>query len=52
VSGRRPAAELDDERRRYYRITDRGRRALVAEARRLEELAAAARAILPNPGRA
>ena len=42
-SERRPAAELDDERRRYYRLTDRGRRVMVAEARRLEELAAAAR---------
>jgi DNA-binding PadR family transcriptional regulator len=42
-SGHRPAPELDDERRRYYRITDRGRRALAAEASRLEHLAACAR---------
>jgi len=45
-SGRRPAAELDDERRRYYRITDRGRHALRAETERLEALAAAARAAM------
>ena len=42
-SGRRPAPELDDERRRYYRITARGRRTVLAEARRLEGLVAAAR---------
>jgi DNA-binding PadR family transcriptional regulator len=35
-----PAA---DERRRYYRLTDRGRRAAGAEARRLEVLVIAAR---------
>jgi len=46
-SGRRPAPELDDERRRYYRITERGRRALRAEISRLEALAAAARAVIP-----
>jgi len=45
-SSRRPAAELDDERRRYFQITDRGRRKLVAEARRLEALAAAARDVI------
>lgn len=43
----RPAPELDDERRRYYRITDKGRQALRAETRRLEALAAAARAVMP-----
>jgi len=32
----RPDPELDDERRRYYRITDWGRRVLAAEAERLE----------------
>ena len=36
----RPAPELDDERRRYYRLTDLGRRVVSAEARRLVELAA------------
>jgi DNA-binding PadR family transcriptional regulator len=42
-SARRPAPELDDERRRYYRITQRGRRVLLDEARRLEGLVSAAR---------
>jgi DNA-binding PadR family transcriptional regulator len=42
-SERRPAPELDDARRRYYRVTDEGRRALLAEARRLESLVDAAR---------
>ena len=46
-SGRRPARALDDERRRYYRLTERGRRALRAETHRLESLAAAARAVIP-----
>jgi len=39
----RPAAGLDDERRRYYRLTELGRRVAVAEARRMEELLAMAR---------
>ncbi len=45
----RPAPELDDERRRYYRITPRGRAAARAEARRLQQLVELARAngILP-----
>ncbi|MPY86687.1 MAG: PadR family transcriptional regulator [Luteitalea sp.] len=42
-SDRRPAPELDDERRRYYRITPTGRRALAAELRRLDRVLAAAR---------
>jgi len=37
-SDRRPAAELDDARRRYYRLTPLGRRVLDAESRRLEDL--------------
>ena len=40
--GRPPDPEAD-ERRRYYRLTDLGRRAAGAEARRLEALVAAAR---------
>jgi DNA-binding PadR family transcriptional regulator len=32
----RPAPEEDDERRRYYAVTDLGRRVLAAETRRLE----------------
>jgi DNA-binding PadR family transcriptional regulator len=39
----RPAAELDDERRRYYRLSDLGYRVAVAEARRLESLVKNAR---------
>jgi DNA-binding PadR family transcriptional regulator len=35
----RPDAHLDDERRRYYRITDLGRKAAQAEAARMRELA-------------
>jgi DNA-binding PadR family transcriptional regulator len=34
----RPAAELDDARRRYYRLTRFGRSVLAAESRRLEDL--------------
>jgi DNA-binding PadR family transcriptional regulator len=34
----RPDPELDDERRRYYRLTDAGRRAALAETRRLARL--------------
>ncbi len=33
----RPDPELDDERRRYYRLTDFGQRVLAAEVARLEE---------------
>lgn len=51
-SGRRPAPELDDERRRYYRLTDRGRRLLDAEVTRLEQLAASARAVILQRGKA
>lgn len=39
----RPDPELDDERRRYYRLTDLGRRVAVAEAERLEKLVKSAR---------
>jgi DNA-binding PadR family transcriptional regulator len=39
----RPDPAAGDERRRYYRLTDRGRRAAGAEARRLETLVRAAR---------
>ena len=40
----RPAPELDDERRRYYRITAFGRSVARAEANRLHELVRLARA--------
>ncbi|MGH9409285.1 MAG: PadR family transcriptional regulator [Vicinamibacterales bacterium] len=41
-SRRRPRADEDDERRRYYRLTDFGRQVLTAEARRLQQLVAGA----------
>jgi DNA-binding PadR family transcriptional regulator len=41
--GERPDPAADDGRRRYYRLTDLGRRAAGAEARRLEVLVVAAR---------
>jgi PadR family transcriptional regulator len=37
-SGRRPAAAVDDERRRYYRLTPFGKRVLAAELERLRSL--------------
>jgi DNA-binding PadR family transcriptional regulator len=37
-SARRPAADLDDERRRYYRLTSLGRKVVAAEAARLRTL--------------
>jgi len=48
----RPAPELDDERRRYYRITVLGTSVAKAEARRLSELVSMARASGFAPGRA
>jgi DNA-binding PadR family transcriptional regulator len=39
----RPDSELDDERRRYYRLTDFGHRVAVAEAERLASLVKSAR---------
>ena len=43
-SERRPAPDLDDERRRYYRITALGRKVAAAETARLEMLVAEAKA--------
>jgi DNA-binding PadR family transcriptional regulator len=37
-SGERPDPALDDERRRYYRLTDFGQRVAKAEAQRLMQL--------------
>lgn len=37
-SRQRPSPELDDARRRYYRLTQLGRRVLDAECDRLQEL--------------
>jgi len=43
-SDERPAPELDDARRRYYRLTSLGRRVLDAECERLQELVRTIRA--------
>ena len=43
-SGERPEIALDDERRRYYKLTKFGREVAVAEARRMEEVVAQAHA--------
>lgn len=40
----RPGAAFDDERRRYYRLTEFGRRVALAEAARMEEMLEMARA--------
>lgn len=53
-TARRPAAESDDERRRYYRLTPFGRRVVAAEAARLRNLvrlAEDARLLHPEPAR-
>jgi DNA-binding PadR family transcriptional regulator len=42
-SDRRPDPELDDERRRYYRLTGLGRQVVKAEALRYEQLTKLAR---------
>jgi DNA-binding PadR family transcriptional regulator len=42
-SDERPDPEMDDERRRYYRLTDLGQKVATAEARRCAELVRAAR---------
>jgi DNA-binding PadR family transcriptional regulator len=43
-SNRRPEVVLDDERRRYYLLTEFGREVAVAEAERMEEALGQARA--------
>ena len=48
-SGRRPAAALDDERRRYYRLTEFGERVARAETARLEEVVSMARSKKLHP---
>jgi DNA-binding PadR family transcriptional regulator len=40
----RPDPALDDQRRRYYRLTDFGERVLTAETERLEQVLQEARA--------
>lgn len=51
-SDERPAPELDDERRHYYRLTPFGLRVARAEAQRLAELVQTAQLkhLLPQPG--
>jgi DNA-binding PadR family transcriptional regulator len=49
-SDERPDPHLDDERRRYYRITPLGRRVVQAEVVRLRELVQLAEAHLGIPG--
>jgi DNA-binding PadR family transcriptional regulator len=53
-SDARPDPSLDDERRRYYRLTPFGRNVALAEAGRLESLVGMARAkhLAPEPRRA
>jgi DNA-binding PadR family transcriptional regulator len=50
-SDRRPDVALDDERRRYYRLTEFGREVAVADAKRMEEalLQARAKKLLRKP---
>jgi DNA-binding PadR family transcriptional regulator len=50
-SDQRPDPHLDDERRRYYRITPFGRRVIQAEVARLRQLVqlAQARLGIPDP---
>ncbi len=43
-ASKRPAPDLDDERRRYFAITPVGRQVAAAEARRMASLVDAARA--------
>jgi DNA-binding PadR family transcriptional regulator len=50
-SDERPDIALDDERRRYYRLTPLGRRVAAAEIARLESIVEMARAkkLVPRP---
>src|SRR5262252_10072498 len=50
-AGERPDPALDDERRRYYRLTERGRRAFATELQRYAEIVSLARQrrLLPRP---
>lgn len=42
-TGERPDADLDDQRRRYYRLTPGGLAVVASEVRRLESLVSSAR---------
>lgn len=48
-SEERPDPHLDDERRRYYRITSLGRRVVQAEAMRMRQLVRLAESCLELP---
>jgi DNA-binding MarR family transcriptional regulator len=48
-TGDRPDAHLDDERRRYYRITEYGRKVAQAEAARMREMVRLAAATFGAP---
>ncbi len=48
-SDERPDPALDDERRRYYRLTDQGRAVALAETERLSDTLAQARTKLALP---
>ena len=53
-SARRPVADLDDERRRYYRLTSLDRKVVAAEAARLRTLvriAESSKLLEPLPAR-
>lgn len=52
-SDERPDPDLDDQRRRYYRLTALGRSVAAAEVRRLDALVSSARpwALTPDPFR-
>lgn len=47
-SSERPDPDMDDERRRYYRVTDLGLSTLDAEVARIEQLAQTARTRRPE----
>jgi len=49
-SDRRPAPDADDERRRYYRITDLGRQVFAAETARMRAVVVSADARLSADG--
>jgi DNA-binding PadR family transcriptional regulator len=51
-SEERPKGSIDDERRRYYRLTEYGRRVVLAEVERLEGMVGAARSkgLIPSGG--
>jgi DNA-binding PadR family transcriptional regulator len=50
-AGERPDPALDDVRRRYYRLTERGRQAMSAELQRYAQVVSLAgqRRLLPRP---